>query len=647
MAEYIKLEEIKPGSTIKEMVEIINNNFTDIKEHGGGPKGDAGVDGSVGPEGKRGKGIFVIPEEIVGNEGEDYINEILEKDSGSDGEGKYKDGDVIVYKSFLYAVEKNADGTGLVSKCVGSLKGDKGDKGEPGNNGDATGISEGQWNTTEVFGSGGYQFADGYDFLVVGSGISDKTAGEYGINEENGILHSLWVLDGERGIALVGAKNADGIHDKSSISLSADGELVLNGYNKGVVVDKLKFNDGDINSKGKVKIVSPIGIDLNAGEEGSFSANKINIGGGEDITIKSEDYSYGLEEYDGGSIYVSNTGLELSGTGKSISVGISALKGYDVDIVGKTYIDGDLVVSGSVKSGGSMYEIGDLRLWSVNNGMLNGWFDNSVLRSVQQIPILLIKNNTSEIIVTYKMYQELSQNNSLIDIKEEEFNKYSSIGKLIIKGYGYYIEKSLTYGYETPSINSDLLKEAGTFLNSNFKNYIEHNPDFDGTGMIYDLIYSGYRVFTDKNNNSLLVTFILTSEALKSGIIEDMAEVLTKIDTLFSGNEFYDNFSQCEMKISNSIDDFIQKKVTRSSSRWIQRYINGDLTTKYASICIDDFDDNYIYSDEDKIEQEFKYISTDFTLPSTGSNCFKYIAKYEDTITSSATGVGDRKPKSE
>lgn len=657
MADYIKLKEIKPGSTIKEMVEIINNNFTDIENHGGGPKGDAGVDGSVGPEGKRGKGIFVIPEVIEGNEWEDYINEILEEDRGSDGEGKYKDGDVIVYKSFLYAVEKNADGTGLVSKCVGSLKGEKGDKGDSGNSGVGGDIGAGgySWDAVSVFGKGGYQFADGYSFLVVGSGINESNAEEYGIDVGDDISHSLWVLDGKKGIVLVGAKRTDGIRDKSTISLSDDSKLVLKGHN-GVVVEDFLFDDGDIRSNREINIIShreinigpAYGININApGTKGSFSAHEINIEGEKSITIKVKENSY----VDRGSIEVSDTGLTLSGTGKNIYVGKSALLGYDVDIVGKTHIDGDLVVSGSVE-GSLMYEIGDFRICSKHKPTPNGWFDNSILPNIKKCPFFKESNNDP---VTYDMYTRLKDMNpskGLPDITEDEFNDYSKIADIIINTYDSSNTITLIYGY---SGEGEHLNTADNlFINPfDFKNQFEENY-YDGddniNGVVYNGPYEGYIIINNRNNKSILIFFVFNFSGYKykHDMLNKMAEVLDYI-----GNQLdrqFDDISECIGVINGYLSQQGYYNVTVNELQ--------DFNPNYASISIEGFENYFIDTNAKPQEAQYKIINNFFTLPSPyhpslpspsegDEHLFKYIVKYKDTGNSLASGVGNRKPKSE
>ena len=102
----IKLNEITSGTTIKEMVEIINSNFTKIVESGGGPTGVPGEDGVAGPEGKRGNGIFVIKDESEIDEGKEYekeVNEFLKNDSSIGSS-------IPFFKASLYSsTEKSPD----------------------------------------------------------------------------------------------------------------------------------------------------------------------------------------------------------------------------------------------------------------------------------------------------------------------------------------------------------------------------------------------------------------------------------------------------------------------------------------------------------------------------------------------------------
>ena len=243
----IKLNEITSGTTIKEMVEIINSNFTKIVESGGGPTGVPGEDGVAGPEGKRGNGIFVIKDESEIDEGKEYekeVNEFLKNDSSDSEEGKYKEGDCIIYKSGLYIVKISPDGDNtLVAEYMGTLKGEKGDKGETGSN-EEEGGSSNQWKIVDIKGNYyGYQFNGDYKFLIIGSGIDENKLGSYGAEEDYN--HSLWILDGEKGIALYGKKNEDSTFSKGTITLSSDDKLMLTGA-RGVCVGDLIIDGEDI-----------------------------------------------------------------------------------------------------------------------------------------------------------------------------------------------------------------------------------------------------------------------------------------------------------------------------------------------------------------------------------------------------------------
>ena len=490
----IKLNEITSGTTIKEMVEIINSNFTKIVESGGGPTGVPGEDGVAGPEGKRGNGIFVIKDESEIDEGKEYekeVNEFLKNDSSDSEEGKYKEGDCIIYKSGLYIVKISPDGDNtLVAEYMGTLKGEKGDKGETGSN-EEEGGSSNQWKIVDINGNHyGYQFNGDYKFLIIGSGIDENTLGSYGAEEDYN--HSLWILDGEKGIALYGKKNEDSTFSKGTITLSSDDKLMLTGAS-GVCVNGISFNKGEINHSNSLKLVTKSntitldnsGINLNSPNNGgniilntlsnieiTNGKNHITLTStlnitGEDITLKCSgqcnvsgtNVSGTNASLPGGEIVVDKTGVKLSGSGKSINIGVTALRGYDVDIVGKTYISGDLVV------GGDYHNIGDLMVISSKKDAPEGWFSNKNISGdeLNKNQSILFYNNKLDA-VTYDTFKKIAANNtgslsSFLD--ENEYKDKLELVKSILTNTD---EKLISKNYKTNTLDNTLFCSYGDFF---------------------------------------------------------------------------------------------------------------------------------------------------------------------------------------
>ena len=108
----LKLIEIDSADTIAEMVKKINDNFTNIAAHGGGPqglKGEKGEDGNDGKAGKDGTGINLKASQADCTEiGDSYMAE---------------DGHLWMF-------------TGDGFQDLGVIKGEQGEKGEKGDKGD-------------------------------------------------------------------------------------------------------------------------------------------------------------------------------------------------------------------------------------------------------------------------------------------------------------------------------------------------------------------------------------------------------------------------------------------------------------------------------------------------------------------------------
>ena len=683
----IKLNEITSGTTIKEMVEIINSNFTKIVESGGGPTGVPGEDGVAGPEGKRGNGIFVIKDESEIDEGKEYekeVNEFLKNDSSDSEEGKYKEGDCIIYKSGLYIVKISPDGDNtLVAEYMGTLKGEKGDKGETGSN-EEEGGSSNQWKIVDINGNHyGYQFNGDYKFLIIGSGIDENTLGSYGAEEDYN--HSLWILDGEKGIALYGKKNEDSTFSKGTITFSNDDKLMLTGA-RGVCVNGISFDKGEINYSGGLKLVTDFntitldnsGINLNSTTNGgdiklntlsnieiTNGKNHITLTStlnitGEDITLKCSgqcnvsgtNVSGTNASLSGGEIVVDKTGVGLSGSGKSINIGVTALSGYDVDIVGKTYISGDLVVGGKLEvRTGSMYEIGDIRLWPYKTNTPSGWFSNSDILKLKGIPFFKDSSNTRTPI-KYEEYVKLTELNDIGEgIPDTEFKDYQQIANVIMNKYKIDPEtKSLTYAYDTTKYldtTDNFLSSYDFFNKDEFKKYIDIGIDSIYDGTVYDKKEIGYKII-NKDGYSLLIYFLFN---FRSGtfyeieITKDMTTILNNIKDGFSTNVV-------DFKNQNNWLSFIQNLLNGPCYAHTHKWFDNN--NYYASIYLESFERGYESSEsvDGTNRQNYYTIKDAFVLPDgpvatdVSSNktykYFKYIAKYKDDFLNTEPGVGRR-----
>ena len=681
----IKLNEITSGTTIKEMVEIINSNFTKIVESGGGPTGVPGEDGVAGPEGKRGNGIFVIKDESEIDEGKEYekeVNEFLKNDSSDSEEGKYKEGDCIIYKSGLYIVKISPDGDNtLVAEYMGTLKGDKGDKGETGSN-EEEGGSSNQWKIVDIKGNYyGYQFNGDYKFLIIGSGIDENKLGSYGAEEDYN--HSLWILDGEKGIALYGKENEDGTFSKGTISLSSDDKLMLTGA-RGVCVNGISFDKGEINHSDGLKLVTKsntitldnLGINLNSPNNGgniklntlsnieiTNGKNHITLTStlnitGEDITLKCSgqcnvsgtNVSGTNASLPGGEITVDKTGVGLSGSGKSINIGVTALRGYDVDIVGKTYIGGDLVV------GGDYHKIGDLMVISSKKDAPEGWFSNekisgSELKKNQSI--LFRNNNKNNLnIVPYNTLKEIAANNSdLVSLDENEYKNRLELVKYILTNTD---EPMSSVEYKVNTINDSLFCDYNEFFTKNQDLLKYLYIDSDEGGLLFEFENESDEI------KSLQIVKDLQQEKSFCKIINGFEELLIVFAFNFNAQKVYSNdlfeqgIPQMISHIKSESDSYITEDTINLDNVMtvIRNYMKnkfsieptnneseikkifGTKDSNCASIIVRGLENYYITNKE-----KFYVCEGKFALPVLSNNYFQYIMKYKD---SSVETVGIR-----
>ena len=681
----IKLNEITSGTTIKEMVEIINSNFTKIVESGGGPTGVPGEDGVAGPEGKRGNGIFVIKDESEIDEGKEYekeVNEFLKNDSSDSEEGKYKEGDCIIYKSGLYIVKMSPDGDNtLVAEYMGTLKGEKGDKGETGSN-EEEGGSSNQWKIVDINGNHyGYQFNGDYKFLIIGSGIDENTLGSYGAEEDYN--HSLWILDGEKGIALYGKENKEGKFSKGTISLSSDDKLMLTGA-RGVCVNGISFDKGEINHSDGLKLVTKsntitldnLGINLNSPNNGgniklntlsnieiTNGKNHITLTStlnitGEDITLKCSgqcnvsgtNVSGTNASLPGGEITVDKTGVGLSGSGKSINIGVTALRGYDVDIVGKTYIGGDLVV------GGDYHKIGDLMVISSKKDAPEGWFSNekisgSELKKNQSI--LFRNNNKNNLnIVPYNTLKEIAANNSdLVSLDENEYKNRLELVKYILTNTD---EPMSSVEYKVNTINDSLFCDYNEFFTKNQDLLKYLYIDSDEGGLLFEFENESDEI------KSLQIVKDLQQEKSFCKIINGFEELLIVFAFNFNAQKVYSNdlfeqgIPQMISHIKSESDSYITEDTINLDNVMtvIRNYMKnkfsieptnneseikkifGTKDSNCASIIVRGLENYYITNKE-----KFYVCEGKFALPVLSNNYFQYIMKYKD---SSVETVGIR-----
>ena len=673
----IKLNEITSGTTIKEMVEIINSNFTKIVESGGGPTGVPGEDGVAGPEGKRGNGIFVIKDESEIDEGKEYekeVNEFLKNDSSDSEEGKYKEGDCIIYKSGLYIVKISPDGDNtLVAEYMGTLKGEKGDKGETGSN-EEEGGSSNQWKIVDIHGNHyGYQFNGDYKFLIIGSGIDENKLGSYGAEENYN--HSLWILDGEKGIALYGKENEDGTFSKGTITISSDDKLMLTGA-RGVCVGDLIIDGGDIKHIGdenkdenflnlicyngdgtnnRTSIELGESISLNATKSGGNielnTAGNIEITNGNNHITLTSGINSGINitgtdiTIQCPNIVVDKTGVKLSGSGKGINVGIAALKGYDVDIVGTTYISGDLVV------GGDYHNIGDVMAINSKYETPEGWFSNYDLDIVKKIPIEYSPN----VPMTYEQYQELWDYNDMKKLSEDEFNKYFDICNFIKNEYkdSTNDEKDIIINVGPSNLDTSNGNNFRTYLdyfndNSDYLKYLylativgdynqELNKDERKNLKVYD---SNRSIFTVGIGNSgghqgaisVLIFYVFDFHGVYSNdLLNDIENYYTTIINSISG-------SQSIRELQEMIQQIFKNNSKENVSVTIKKYPK---VSQYGSIIITGLEEYYLSSDTDCGKRKSLQVNDDFLLPTYNDDkYYKYIMKYKNNSTETV-GIRD------
>ena len=680
----IKLNEITSGTTIKEMVEIINSNFTNIVESGGGPPGVPGEDGVAGPEGKRGNGIFVIKDESEIDEGKEYekeVNEFLKNDSSDSEEGKYKEGDCIIYKSGLYIVKISPDGDNtLVAEYMGTLKGEKGDKGETGSN-EEEGGSSNQWKIVDIKGNYyGYQFNGDYKFLIIGSGIDEKTLGSYGAEEDYN--HSLWILDGEKGIALYGKEDSKGQFSKGTISLSSDDKLMLTGA-RGVCVNGISFDKGEINHSDGLKLVTKSntitldnsGINLNSPNNGgniilntlsnieiTNGKNHITLTStlnitGEDITLKCSgqcnvsgtNVSGTNASLPGGEITVDKTGVGLSGSGKSINIGVTALRGYDVDIVGKTYISGDLVV------GGDYHNIGDLMVISSKKDTPEGWFSNKNISDELKMnqSILFRNNNKNNLnIVPYNTLKEIAANNSdLVSLDENEYKYRLELVKYILTNTD---EPMSSVEYKVNTINDSLFCDYNEFFTKNQDLLKYLYIDSDEGGLLFEFEnesdeIKSLQIVKDlqqeksfckiiNGSEELLIVFafnfnaqkVYSNDLFEQGIPQMISHIKSESDSYITEDTI--NLDNVMTVIRNYMKNKFSIEPTNNESEI--KKIFGTKDSNCASIIVRGLENYYITNKE-----KFYVCEGKFALPVLSNNYFQYIMKYKD---SSVETVGRR-----
>ena len=201
--DNLKLVEIDSADTIAEMVKKINDNFTNIAAHGGGPqglKGDKGEDGIDGKAGKDGTGINLKASQADCTEiGDSYMAE---------------DGHLWMF-------------TGDGFKDLGAIKGEQGEKGEKGADGkdgkDGTGITvkPSKEDCTSI--GDAYIESDatlstyGHIMFLTNTGFIDGgeirgPKGETGDTPEIKIVDDYWYINGENtGHTSKGADGKDGV----------------------------------------------------------------------------------------------------------------------------------------------------------------------------------------------------------------------------------------------------------------------------------------------------------------------------------------------------------------------------------------------------------------------------------------------------
>ena len=683
----IKLNEITSGTTIKEMVEIINSNFTKIVESGGGPTGVPGEDGVAGPEGKRGNGIFVIKDESEIDEGKEYekeVNEFLKNDSSDSEEGKYKEGDCIIYKSGLYIVKMSPDGDNtLVAEYMGTLKGEKGDKGDTGSN-EEEGGSSNQWDVIGIDENYGYQFTnDSYKFLIIGSGIDENKLGSYGAEKDYN--HSLWILNGEKGIALYGKENEDGTFSKGTISLSSDDKLMLTGA-RGVCVNGISFNKGEINHSNSLKLVTDFntitldnsGINLNSTTNGgdiklntlsnieiTNGKNHITLTStlnitGEDITLKCSgqcnvsgtNVSGTNASLPGGEITIDKTGVGLSGSGKGINIGVTALSGYDVDIVGKTYISGDLVV------GGDYHNIGDLMVISSKKDAPEGWFSNKNISDELKMnqSILFRNNNKSNLnTVPYNTLKEIAANNSdLVSLDENEYKYRLELVKFILTNTD---EPMSSVEYKVNTINDSLFCDYNEFFTKNQDLLKYLYIDSDESGLLFELEnesdeIKSLQIVKDlqqeksfckiiNGSEELLIVFafnfnaqkVYSNDLFEQGIPQMISHIKSESDSYITEDTI--NLDNVMTVIRNYMRNKFNIEPTNNESEI--KKIFGTKDSNCASIIVRGLENYYITNKE-----KFYVCEGKFALPVLSNNYFQYIMKYKDSSVETV-GIRDNK----
>ena len=490
-------------------------------------------------------------------------------------------------------------------------------------------------------------------------------------------------MDGEKGIALYRKKNEDSTFSKGTITFSNDDKLMLTGA-RGVCVNGISFDKGEINYSGGLKLVTDFntitldnsGINLNSTTNGgdiklntlsnieiTNGKNHITLTStlnitGEDITLKCSgqcnvsgtNVSGTNASLPGGEITVDKTGVGLSGSGKSINIGVTALRGYDVDIVGKTYIGGDLVV------GGDYHKIGDLMVISSKKDAPEGWFSNekisgSELKKNQSI--LFRNNNKNNLnIVPYNTLKEIAANNSdLVSLDENEYKNRLELVKYILTNTD---EPMSSVEYKVNTINDSLFCDYNEFFTKNQDLLKYLYIDSDEGGLLFEFENESDEI------KSLQIVKDLQQEKSFCKIINGFEELLIVFAFNFNAQKVYSNdlfeqgIPQMISHIKSESDSYITEDTINLDNVMtvIRNYMKnkfsieptnneseikkifGTKDSNCASIIVRGLENYYITNKE-----KFYVCEGKFALPVLSNNYFQYIMKYKD---SSVETVGIR-----
>lgn len=319
MSKIIQIQDINSSDTLKTMVEKINYNFDQIMAFGGGPKGEIGQRGFIGPDGEQGE---------QGERG----NLITVVDDISTVGSDLKVGDIAIYSDnqYIYKVEEIDGEKHFVSTniCIKGNAGESGTSNSPfkySKEGDAIVTDKNEMSVPKYTFIGTDTTIDGHigNLNVVGSdGIHIFTSTD-NTGSDNGYCGKIYgdKLNNENILVLKGEDNPNNNYVKIDNTLLTD---KIHSSNNAIKIAEITNNVIILGDKSNSTSIECNDFTIKNGSNTPIktSSSGINLKG--NLYVNDNDYKYTtkicgtsielLSDYSGVSTNIksNNTGVTIS-----------------------------------------------------------------------------------------------------------------------------------------------------------------------------------------------------------------------------------------------------------------------------------------------------------------------------------------------